>query len=472
MKKIIISVAVIAAIGLIVPKFTGGFISQGLDDFIGTINEMPGYQANIEKRETNWFSSSAVINVGIDPAMFADLPMGQGDMEMFENFAAKINFSAQHGPFLTLNGLGLGLSAWKADVDESVLREYLSYAEGEKFYSVVGNIGFFGGISYEDIIPAFNVIVDEAGLEVDEAMSFSGWNGKGTASSSQANYAGEMDTLVASGAGMTFEMKSVSIDMSIEGSWADAIANVFYDSSSQFAIESINFDMPLIETKALIKNVVIDASTEKSEDGKLMDMDINYSTASIDIPQFQGRNLLMKMEINNLEKDFLKTYQEASTKPAQMQQAMADMIKNNLLAQLQVSPEINITEMSGKVADGNFSGKMLAKLTSIDSLPQSLEDPAFWMSKAVVDSQLTLDKAMALWLGEQVVTSQLKADPNAAQMTDEEIQTIAAQQVESMIDMFTQQGMITVNADGGYDMTFSMQDSQALLNGNPMPLPF
>jgi hypothetical protein len=41
-----------------------------------------------------------------------------------------------------------------------------------------------------------------------------------------------------------------------------------------------------------------------------------------------------------------------------------------------------------------------------------------------------------------------------------------------MIDMFTQQGMITVNADGGYDMTFSMQDSQALLNGNPMPLPF
>jgi uncharacterized protein YdgA (DUF945 family) len=38
--------------------------------------------------------------------------------------------------------------------------------------------------------------------------------------------------------------------------------------------------------------------------------------------------------------------------------------------------------------------------------------------------------------------------------------------------MFTQQGMITVNADDEYEMTFTMQNGQAMLNGNPMPLPF
>ena len=55
---------------------------------------------------------------------------------------------------------------------------------------------------------------------------------------------------------------------------------------------------------------------------------------------------------------------------------------------------------------------------------------------------------------------------------DEEIKAIAGEQVEGMIEMFTQQGMITINADGEYEMTFTMQDGQAMLNGNPMPLPF
>jgi uncharacterized protein YdgA (DUF945 family) len=143
-----------------------------------------------------------------------------------------------------------------------------------------------------------------------------------------------------------------------------------------------------------------------------------------------------------------------------------------LLPQLQAAPEFNITEMSGNVADGNFSGKVMAKVAGIDSLPEPLEDPGFWISKAVVDSNLKLNKAMALWIGEQVISSQIQADPNAAGMTDEEISAIAVEQVEGMIGMFTQQGMITVNADDEYEMTFSMQDGQAMLNGNPMPLPF
>jgi uncharacterized protein YdgA (DUF945 family) len=66
----------------------------------------------------------------------------------------------------------------------------------------------------------------------------------------------------------------------------------------------------------------------------------------------------------------------------------------------------------------------------------------------------------------------MMSDPNAAGMTEEEISAIAAQQVEGMIGMFTQQGMITVTPEGMHEMTFTMKDGQAMLNGNPMPLPF
>jgi uncharacterized protein YdgA (DUF945 family) len=363
----------------------------------------------------------------------------------------------------------LGLSAWKAEVDPSVFRELLAYAEDEKFYSVTGNVGLFGGVNFEDIMPKFTVIPQDGG---DEAITFSGWNGKGTASSESATYSGAIDLVTVSAEGVTFEMQSMILEGSVEGDWTAPMRGDFYNSASQFAIASINVDMPMLDTSAKLEELIIDVKTQKSEDDNLMDMAINYAIGSIQAPQFSGRDLVVKTEVNNLEKGFFKAYQEASAKPAQMEQSIADIIETKLLPQLQASPEINITEMSGKVADGNFSGKVMAKVSAIDSLPESLEDPAFWVSKAVIDSNLKMDKAMILWVGEQVVANQIQADPNAAGMTGEEIKAIAGEQVEGMIEMFTQQGMITVNADGEYEMTFTMQDGQAMLNGNPMPLPF
>jgi uncharacterized protein YdgA (DUF945 family) len=469
MKKIIIPVAAIVLVGLVSPKFTGNAINDGLDNFVASLNTAPGYIATIDSRETSWFSSSAVVSVGIDPVMFADLGLDSAELGGFEDLSATINVSAQHGPFLTLNGLSLGLSAWKAEVNDSVFREFLAYAEDEKFYSVTGSVGLFGGLSFEDIMPKFTIIAQDGG---DEAIAFSGWNGKGATSSGNTAYSGVTDLVSVSAEGVTFEMKSMTLAASSDGDWTAAMQGDFYNSVTQFTIASINFDMPMLDTNAKLEKLIIDVKTEKSEDGNLMDMGVDYAIESIEAPEFSGRNLVVKTEINNLEKAFFKAYQEASTKPAQMEQAMVDMIENNLLPQLQAAPEFNITEMSGNVADGNFSGKVMAKVAGIDSLPESLEDPAFWISKAVVDSNLKLNKAMALWIGEQVIASQIQADPNAAGMTDEEISAIAVEQVEGMIGMFTQQGMITVNADDEYEMTFTMQNGQAMLNGNPMPLPF
>jgi uncharacterized protein YdgA (DUF945 family) len=318
-------------------------------------------------------------------------------------------------------------------------------------------------------MPKFTVIAEDGG---DEAITFSGWNGKGKASSDNTAYSGVTDLVTVNAEGVIFEMKSMTLEASFDSDWTAPMQGDFYNSVSQFAIASINFDMPMLDTSAKLEKLIVDVKTEKSEDGRLMDMSVNYAIESIEAPQFSGRDLVIKTEVNNLERAFFKAYQEASTKPAQMEQAMLDIIETKLLPQLQASPEFNITEMSGNVADGNFSGKVMAKVTGIDNLPEPLEDPAFWISKAVMDANLTLDKAMALWIGEQVIASQIQADPNAANMTDEEIRAIAVEQVEGMIGMFTQQGMITVNADGEYEMTFTMQDGQAMLNGNPMPLPF
>ena len=106
-------------------------------------------------------------------------------------------------------------------------------------------------------------------------------------------------------------------------------------------------------------------------------------------------------------------------------------------------------------------------------MPDVLEDPGFWLSKAGVDSAITLDKAMALWVGEKMLVSQLQGDPQmASQMTNKEIKDLAVQQAGAMIETLSQQGMVIATEDGDYQMMFTLKDSQATLNGNPMPLPF
>ncbi|MFQ3198290.1 MAG: hypothetical protein ACI8R9_000454 [Paraglaciecola sp.] len=469
MKKIIIAIAVIAAVGLVGPKFTGNAINQKIDNIIANINQMPGYRASIKNRETSWFSSSAVIKVGLDAAMFADAGLAATQMEMFKNLNSELNFTAQHGPFLTLNGFGFGLSAWKIETAEKTLREVLSYDKNKIFYTMTGNIGLFGGANFADNIPEFSLILQD---DLAAESAFSGWNGSGTASSDSFSYRGEIESFVMSNDMMSVDVKSVKWDSVLNASWASALQGEFYDSAGSFTIGLINFDLPELGVKTGIESFVIDVETMKSDDGALMDVNMDYALKSIDLPYFKARDLIIKTQFKHLEKEFFKAYQEATAKPSEIEQAMAEIIKNKLLPQLQAAPELNITEMSGKIADGKFSGKILTKLVGIDSLPNSLEDPGFWISKVFVDSKLEADKPMAMWIGEQVVVSQIQADPNAAQMTKEEIKSMAAQQVDGVITGLTEQGMITVTADGSYEIVFTMQDGQALLNGKTMPLPF
>jgi len=57
-------------------------------------------------------------------------------------------------------------------------------------------------------------------------------------------------------------------------------------------------------------------------------------------------------------------------------------------------------------------------------------------------------------------------------MADNEIEALVAQQAAIMVDMLSWQGMVAVNADGYLEIVFTMNDGQAVLSGNPMPLPF
>ena len=474
MKKTVILGIFIGAIGLIGPKIIGSGVNEKIDDFVGALNKTPGYEATIVSSQSSWFSTVATVKIGLDPALFGDLTASPEAAEFFEDFSINAHVTAQHGPLLTLNGLGLGLLALKAEVDEATLRDYLAYSEDERLYSLLINIGLLGSASYTDEVQAFSV-VDGSDTADSKPLSFSGWSGGGTMSASHLDYRGQMDSLTMpqDGNSALFQIQSVSLAMNVDDSWANMIAGAFYDSSFEFVIGSIIVGSPMKSgTKVRVENIVMDGVSEKSDDGELMDMAINYGIETIASEGFNAKDLVLNTEFNNLEKTFFTAFQEASVDPSEIDQ-MTEVLKSSLLLQLQASPEFNITEMSGGVGNGSFSGKMLMKITGVDSLPAVPEDLEFWLSKADVDSAITVDKAMALWVAEKMLISQLQGDAQTAdQMTNKETKDLAVQQAGTMIETFSQQGMVIVNDEGNYTMTFTLTDGQATLNGNPMPLPF
>ena len=73
MKKALIFGTLIAAIGLVGPTLIGSVVNEKMDDFVGTLNESPGYEATIVRSQSSWFSTVATVKVGLNPAVFGDL---------------------------------------------------------------------------------------------------------------------------------------------------------------------------------------------------------------------------------------------------------------------------------------------------------------------------------------------------------------------------------------------------------------
>ena len=466
MKKFTALGILIAFIGMVGPKIIGSTVNQKLDEIVASINQAPGYHASIISHESSWFSSAATVNIGLDTSIFGDTPANSETVEFLKDASFNVNVTSQHGPFLSLNGLGLGLLAVKIEADKTVFRDQLTYSEDERFYSAALNVSLLGSGTYVDKVPEFT-------LSEKETSSFSSWNGEGSMSANYFDYSGHMDAVEVRGDDAILEIKSVSLAYEIEDSWSSMITSLFYNSTIDFTIGSITFDALIGESRNLrLKNLVIDGISEKSDDGQLMNMEINYGIEELTAPGFSGNNLLLKTQFKNLEKDFFTAIQDASANPLEAEQ-LTKAFKDNLLLQLKASPEFNINEISGAVGEGHFSGKLLMKIAGVDEMPANIENPSFWMSKAFVDSKLEIEKTMALRVAELMLISQFNSTPEISnEMTNSEIESLAAQQARTMIDTLSAQGMIIINTEGNLELSFNMNGGRAQLNGNPLPLPF
>lgn len=449
MKKLLISTILITVIFLAGPKIIGNSVNQNLNDFITNLNEIPGYQFKVKNLESGWFSTNAEVNVGFDPAILNDGSMDLAQELLIKQLLnANFNISAQHGPLLTLNGFGLGLFSFTIDVDDFSMREYLEYSENKSLYSLKGRTSLLGATSFIDSMPSFT-LVDFANFKFD------GWSGKGKASSKKTAYQGEMPSLMFTDQNESLEVTSVTFNFDYDTSILDGLTNLFVDSKGEVNFGSVRYlDSSKDDENFNLKNLGVSVVSEVNKNGDLIDYSVNYSMEAMSVAAFNVNDFVFNVELKNLEKSLIDFLEELAQKnPLEVEQLMVDLqeqdieeTKKFMLPILQASPEFNLTQMSGNIGSGNFSVYLKTKLTDIDNLPNFImEDVAWWISKIAIDSKLTLDKPMA-----------------------REIDFMFELGAEAMID----QGILTKNPDGDFDLIFKLQEGLATLNDAPYPLPF
>lgn len=465
MKKGLIAsaVAMTVAGALIAPHFIGQQIEQLVNEQVAQLNQQAGYQASVKEYQRGWFDAKAVIQVHFDMHQLDPA----ADMPAFPVF--NINLALTHGPVvLSSQGL-LGLSAWQADVAADTLREKLSWAEDKPIYRLSGVSGLFGGHSFSDQMPAWRF------QEKDNSqIQFSGYQGSGEILSQSMYYSGKAQSLLGEENGeRRLAFNELQIDMHADVGLATMMEGGFYDSKTRISLAQLLISVPGTEIGEVdASGLAIEVKSSRNADKGTGNMELAYLADNIAVAGQQASDLVMQVQLQDINEGVLMEYQKlARTGDAADPQTMMQFIEENLPIALLDSPALNLSKLSGNLPMGKFDGYINSRIKlQDDAMDSDWMYREFWLSNLLVDAQLNADKEVLLFVAKQQMLGQMQGAILAGQIDEEQAEQMAAERAPMMLEMLQQQGLL-VETPEGYQSTFSLKQGEALLNGEPMPLP-
>jgi uncharacterized protein YdgA (DUF945 family) len=272
--------------------------------------------------------------------------------------------------------------------------------------------------------------------------------------------------------------EDLNMDSTSDVGIAQMMSMGLYNSESTVSIADVTINSLVDDTQTSVRDTTMLITTSLDEATQLGDMSFKTTMTEFAAPSMNITDLIVVFDVNNLQAKFMRAYQEFTAKsmeymadPVAMQTATQAFLDEHLLEQLQQNPEYNLSELRGKVNGSEFNGHVFMKLTDVLQLPATLEDPNFWVENGEMDTLMRMEKAAAEFFTAEFIKTQLAGNPQFLSMSEEEQTTLIAQQTQATLAALVEQGMLqTEGAD--YRFTFTLKDTQAELNGQPMPLPF
>lgn len=468
MNKIPFAIAVIAAATIIAPKIVSTQVTQSLENVVERVNDFPGYQASIQSIDEGWFSSSAKINLSLNPAAFS-----QDNEIALDAFQAVLHFESAHGPVFFKDKLGMGWVDWKITSNTESIRNKLEWPENEPFYQLSYVTGILGTSSIDDSITAFSYMQPEDNVEVQ----FSGYQGSGTYSNSVLDYSGQIAQVTVNSKEANFTMGKTRFDLAMQGDFLKALEGEFNPSQVEIEVSSVAVrDNLNSETMFDLESLLITVDSALNEQQTLVSMHQNMAISRMNMQGYEMSDLKLNVEVNNLSAQFLRDYQKitkelAGTDQSLAQQQLALFAEQNMLSLLTPEPQLNITALSGTLPEGDFTGTLNSAIVGVTDLPAIADDPAFWIAHINADAKIKMDKEVLQLLVIKYFEAQLAANPQTAEMEPEQITQIAQQQAPIFVETLLQQ-QVVIDENGKITSAFTLKDGQAILNTNPVPLPY
>lgn len=468
MKKVVLSgLAIVAVVVLVTPRIVGLQFESKVQEIVSSINQMPVYQANVNSLQSGWFSSTAEISIGMK--MPDTMTEGMPPIDLSFNLLVE----GAHGPVLLSDGFSLGWLFTKIQTNAKQLPEGLVAQDAAPIYMFEGITGFSGSTSYNDAVAALSYTDADTSM----ILEFSGMTGTGEVSAEKLVYESAASSLnIEIPSALIFNMNELTIDVDAEAGIVQFFNQELYDSVANISVASMDVNNPTNSNSSTMTNLSVDIVSDFDEASDLGDVKIATRLASVESQDMSLKDFVLDIEFKNLQGEFIKAYNKLTgdmldlvNDPEASAQAMDNFMDEYLLSQLQAEPEYNLTAISGKIDDSEFNGMILAKIAGVSEMPVSIEDQSFWLQHAVVDSKLTMQKGAALYVASQMVKAQVAGNPQFMAMNPEEQSQLISQQAEATLVGLEQQGMISINEED-YQVVFTMQNAEAILNGNPIPL--
>lgn len=450
------------------PKLSGTLLKSNLDNLVQRIDSMPGYRASLEQIENGWFSSQSNLTIHFD---VNELQHNQ-DMPFANEFSLNIPIKAQHGPIIISPSFAIGLATFQSNFKSEEAIEGLTINDQDPYlYSVSGFISLFGTATYNTKVPRLTFIDPDSSA----AYTQTEWIGKGVMASDFMSFETKTPlNAVMQANGFTFlEINEISLDYMADAGLTQIYEQVLYDGTFNFAIDSISFENPDSNENVKVENIAMRMTTTFDENTKLGDLSIQNEVSLIKTEEYLIENMMVTYAMNNISQRFIKKYQTLADKilndPSSAEVNTRDFLAQELLPQLQSNPELNISKIQADINNARIDGFINSKLTGINALPPTLEDPAFWMQHSLINGNFKVQEKAAVLLAQMIIKTQLANNLQFSALSYDQQTQIISQQALATLDNLVQSKMLNKTEDG-YEIVLKLSDGNLDLNGNQIPL--
>ncbi len=487
MKKIIGIAALLLAIVLLGGPFYAGFKAEReLHKVAAKFDSYPGYQVSWQSYERGWFSTEAVLAIGLEAALWPGMADGtQPESQAKSLPSLPLVIQIDHGPLLLNDISTFGWYSWQLELTQDQtawLEEHIDAAGEGQLYESHGHAGLLGAVAFEDELKAFSVRDNHGGILVHT----NGYVGSGTISSAgKLSYAG-----LVKGVDLTAEDALVvlgDITLRTEGD----LSRMDWDSfiyPSNFYVNLTTVQVQGGDQEISLTNAVFEGAVEIPEGENWFDLIVSLSVGSLVADEMRMDDAAMTFAYEHISLDAYSAYMdmaaaalEAPEQKLDFQQFLTPQVMQQFLAN---GPAFALRNLSFTMPDGTFTGSIRLAVNKDAVPPGAAANPLLLVQAITLQAGVTVDQPLALYLAEASARAQVEAagvegegseggggeEVDGEAIDDADVDAATRQQAQDKLDMLIAQGILVSNGKT-LEAKLQFANGQFLLNGRPIPLP-